>query len=178
MWVWHTKLKERLAKEIISIRATEAKIKHKTNVPQISPYLSLINAERLSILTILEIMRLQGSGGVHDGMKTTRALLSIGKAVELEYKGMVCRAHKIYLPSASKLGDAGYFSSMGYTSLQQRRVAAAKVMSDAEGWTAEWTQYVRSKVGGILVECLMDVAEVTRWGRDRDGLLVYVVASF
>ncbi|KAG6834466.1 hypothetical protein H0H87_006149, partial [Tephrocybe sp. NHM501043] len=84
-------------------------------------------------------MRLQGSGGVHDGMKTTRALIAVGRAVELEYKGLVCKSHKIYMPAAPKLGSAGYFSSLGYSSLQQRRVAAAKAMSDNEAWTAEWT---------------------------------------
>ncbi|KAG6877418.1 hypothetical protein C0993_007661 [Termitomyces sp. T159_Od127] len=172
MWAWHCKLQERLALEIRSIRAAEAKTKRKANEVQLSPYLSLLDPRRLSILTILEVMRLQGSGGVFDGMKTTRALLTIGKAVEIEYKGHVCRANKIYVPEAPKLGSAGYFSRLGYSSLQQRRVAAAKVMLDAEGWTADWTQYVRSKVGGILVECLMDVAEITRWGRDKDGLLV------
>ncbi|KAG6896061.1 hypothetical protein C0992_010594 [Termitomyces sp. T32_za158] len=172
MWAWHKKLKDRLTAEIRNIRAAEAKSKRKPNDVQLSPYLSLLDANRLSLLTILEVMRLQGSGGVHDGMKTTRALLSIGKAVELEYKGQVCRANKIYVPAAPKLGNAGYFSSLGYSSLQQRRVAAAKVMSDGEAWTADWTQYVRSKVGGILVECLMDVAEVTRWGKDKHGMLV------
>ncbi|KAG6865592.1 hypothetical protein C0991_001141 [Blastosporella zonata] len=161
MWVWHTKLKERLENEIQNITAEEAKAR-KSSEPQLAPYLSLVDAERLSIITILEVMRLQGSGGVHDGMKTTRALVAVGRAVEIEYKGMVCKSNKIGVPTTAKLGQAGYFSSMGYSSLQQRRVAAAKVMADSEAWTADWTQYVRSKIGGILVECLMDEAEITR----------------
>ncbi|KAG6872157.1 hypothetical protein C0995_012475 [Termitomyces sp. Mi166 len=170
MWVWHTKLKERLKQEIKNIAAAESKMsaRHSSDT-HLSPYLSLLDAERLSLLTILEVMRLQGSGGVHDGMKTTRALITVGKAVELEYKGMVCRSNKIYMPASPKLGSAGYFSTMGYANLQQRRVAAAKVMADAEGWTADWTQHVRSKVGGILVECLMDVAEITRTGTNKEG---------
>ncbi|KAG6812715.1 hypothetical protein H0H92_001076 [Tricholoma furcatifolium] len=168
MWTWHTKLKERLTVEIKNIAVAEAKLR-KSSEPQLAPYLSLVDAERLSILTILEVMRLQGTGGVHDGMKTTRALVAIGRAVEVEYKGMVCRSNKIHVPAAPRANVTGYFTTMGYKSLQQRRIAAAKVMEDGEAWTADWTQLVRSKVGGILVECLMDVAEVTRTGVDKNG---------
>ncbi|KAG2088464.1 hypothetical protein BD769DRAFT_1298093, partial [Suillus cothurnatus] len=50
------------------------------------PSLSLVKREKLSFITILEIMRLQGSGGVSDGMKTARALLTVGHAVENKYK--------------------------------------------------------------------------------------------
>ena len=114
-------------------------------------------------------MRLQGSGGVHDGMKTTRALVSIGKAVEIEYKSQMCKRNKIYIPTSPRLGDAGYFSNMGYRSLQQRRIVAARHMDDGESWTAEWTQATRSKIGGILVECLMDTAEVVRTATDKNG---------
>lgn len=102
-------------------------------------------------------------------MKTTRALVALGKAVEIEYKSQMCKSNKIYIPTAPRLGDAGYFSNMGYRNLQQRRVAAAKHMTDGESWTAEWTQAVRSKIGGILVECLMDAAQVTRTGVDKNG---------
>ncbi|KAF5375440.1 hypothetical protein D9615_007971 [Tricholomella constricta] len=167
MWDWHKKLKTRLDTEIKNIAQSELKAKRTETL--FSPYLSLVQAERLSLITILEIMRLQGSGGIYDGMKTTRALVALGRAVEIEYKSQICKAHKIYVPTAPRLGDAGYFSNMGYRSLMQRRVAAAKVMTDGEGWTAEWTQHVRSKIGGILVECLMDVAEVTRVGVNKEG---------
>ncbi|KAF8064220.1 DNA/RNA polymerase [Lyophyllum atratum] len=167
MWAWHTKLVARLEKEIKNIAETEVKARRTDTL--FSPYLSLVKAERLSLITILEIMRLQGSGGIYDGMKTTRALVAIGRAVEIEYKSQICKANKIYIPMTPRAGDAGYFSNMGYRNLAQRRMAAAKVMTDGEGWTAEWTQHVRSKIGGILVECLMDVAEVTRRGVDKAG---------
>lgn len=169
MWDWHSKLKTRLEKEIKAIAAAEKADRRKQVSGPLSPYLSLVKAERLSLITILEVMRLQGTGGVVDGMKTTRALVGVGKAVEIEYKAQVCRHNKIHVPVSPRLGDAGYFSNMGYRSLQERRVAAAKHMTDGEGWTASWTQPIRSKIGGILVECLMDVAEVTRTAVDNTG---------
>jgi DNA-directed RNA polymerase len=171
MWDWHTKLKARLVEEVKRIATAEKKRHGKSNATLLSPYLALVKPERLSLITILEIMRLQGSGGVFDGMKTTRALVAVGKAVELEYKAQMCRANKIHIPTTAVVrsgdGAGSFFSHLGYKHLQERRVAAARHMTDCEAWTAAWTQAVRSKVGGILVDCLMDVAEVMRTGEDK-----------
>ncbi len=49
-------------------------------------YLALLPAEKLALIAILETMRLAGSGGITDGMKTLRAIVQIGKAVETEYR--------------------------------------------------------------------------------------------
>jgi DNA-directed RNA polymerase len=171
MWEWHTKLKARLAKESKRIAITEQARHRKSTAALLSPYLALVKPERLSLITILEIMRLQGTGGVYDGMKTTRALVAVGKAVELEYKAQMCKVNKIYIPASAVVrsgeGAGSFFSNLGYKHLQERRVAAARHMTDCEAWTATWTQAVRSQVGGILVDCLMDVAEVIRTGEDK-----------
>lgn len=50
----------------------------------LSPFLLLLKPEKLSLITILELMHLQDSGGVIGGMKTARALLAVGKAVDVE----------------------------------------------------------------------------------------------
>ncbi|KAL0061581.1 DNA-directed RNA polymerase [Marasmius tenuissimus] len=166
MWEWHSKLQARLTAEVKSISEAERKKTfrahgHNRNA-LLSPYLSLVNPERLSLITILEIMRLQGSGGVAEGMKTTRALISVGKAVESEYKAQMCRRNNISLPAVAKPGESGYFSNMGYKNLRERRLVAARHMQEGEAWSTAWTQATRAKVGGILVECLMDVATVER----------------
>ncbi|KAF8229392.1 DNA/RNA polymerase [Tricholoma matsutake] len=167
MWEWHCKLEARLKTELKNIAAAERQMMR--DVQPLSPYLSLVKPERLSLITITEIMGLHGSGGVHGGMKTTRALISVGRAVELEYKSQICKENNIHIPhwTSSKQDGVNFFSKMGYTNLMQRRLAAAKHVSDGEGWTAAWSQIVRSKVGGILVDCLMDVAQVTRTARDK-----------
>lgn len=101
-------------------------------------------------------------------MKTARALLAVGKAVELEYKAQMCKKNNISIPSSShRSTDTGFFSTLGYRDLHARRVAARKFMEDAEDWTSEWSQMVRVKVGSFLVDCLMDVATVTRTMNDR-----------
>jgi len=108
-------------------------------------------------------MRLQGSGGVSEGMKTARALLTIGRAVELEHKAEMCRRNNITIPtSTSRTSESGYFTKSGYKDLYARRVAARKYMEDSEEWAAAWTQLLRVKVGSFLVDALMDVATVVR----------------
>ena len=129
--------------------------------------MTLLKPEKLSLITILELMHLQGTGGVADGMKTARALIAIGKAVEIEYKAMNCKKRNIAIPAQIRPGDSGFFSNLGYRALQERRVAAAKFMEDSEDWTAEWTQIVRVRVGSFLVDALMDVATVTRTAIDK-----------
>jgi len=157
MWTWHTKLVARLKDEIARIEKST-----KRADLNMAPYMTLVDPAKLSLLTILEIMRLQGSGGITLGMKTTRSLIAVGKAIENEYKAQMCRKHDIPMPDLTSWKPAAFFSSMGYQHLHQRRLAAARTMQDAEAWSATWSQTTRSQVGAILVECLMEVAEVTR----------------
>ncbi|OSD03827.1 DNA/RNA polymerase [Trametes coccinea BRFM310] len=179
MWHWHVKLESRIEAEIKNLEIEERiidrlKRKHKDHV-QLTPLLNLLKPEKLSLITILEVMHLHGSGGVQDGMKTARALLSVGRAVESEIKAEMAKKHNVPLPTAASVGDGNVFSSVGYRELHDQRVAARKLIEDAEDWTnAEWTQLVRVKVGSFLVDCLMDVATVQRSMKDpRTGEIIY-----
>ena len=113
-------------------------------------------------------MRLNGSGGVLDGMKTARALLTVGRAVENEYKAEMCKKNNISVPLAAQVraGESNVFSSDGYRDLYARRVAARKYTEETQEWTSEWTQLIRIKVGSFLMDCLMDVATVQRTMKD------------
>ncbi len=97
-------------------------------------------------------MRLQGSGGVADGMKTARGLVSVGKAIELEYKAQMCKKNNISIPSPTRTGESGFFSRYSYRDLHARRVTARKYMEDAEEWTSDWTQVLRVHIGSFLVD--------------------------
>lgn len=135
---------------------------------RLGPFLALVKPEKLSLITILELMHLHGTGGISEGMKTARALLAVGKAVELEYKAQICRKNNISIPANPTRHDHSFFSNLGYRDLHARRVAARKYMEDSEDWTAEWSQVIRVRVGSFLVDALMDVANVTRTGIDRN----------
>ncbi|KAJ9111267.1 hypothetical protein QFC22_006567 [Naganishia vaughanmartiniae] len=90
------KAQEKAGKRSASIMASSSSAKVESVVdvsfdrtaasPDLALYLRLLSPDRLALVTILEIMRLGNSGGVSDGMKTLRALLAVGKAVETEYR--------------------------------------------------------------------------------------------
>jgi DNA-directed RNA polymerase len=185
MWQWHQLLHTRL-KEDIALLVKEdagrftlpapqyltqschtASIKSRKQAQPLGAFLSLVKPEKLSLITILEIMHLQGTGGVADGMKTARGLVGVGKAIELEYKAQMCKKNNISLPSSARVGESGFFSRYSYRDLHARRVTARKYMEDAEEWTSDWTQSLRVRIGSFLVDRLMDVAKVIRTGTNK-----------
>lgn len=115
-------------------------------------------------------MNLQGTGGIEDGMKLTRALLSVGRAVEDEYKAETSRKYGLplptYVPGASQQTQS-YFSAASYDVLHARRIATRQELDSAESLRASWSYQVRLKVGSFLVDCLMDVAVVQRHATDK-----------
>lgn len=112
-------------------------------------------------------MRLHGTGGVTDGMKTARALITVGKALEREYQAEMCKKNKIPIPNSAATPQGSYFSRFGYTDLHARRVTAAKYMDDSEEWISEWSQNLRLRVGSFLVDALMTVATVKQEAPDK-----------
>ncbi|KAH9856180.1 DNA/RNA polymerase [Lenzites betulinus] len=172
MWHWHVKLQSRIEAEIANLEVEErviARLKKKSkDEAQLTPFLKLLKPEKLSLITVLELMHLHGSGGVQDGMKTARALLAVGRAVESEYKAEMCKKNNISVPSSNpaRSGDQNVFTNLGYRDLQARRVAAQRYVEDAEEWTSDWSQLVRVKIGSFLVDCVMDVATVQRSVQD------------
>ena len=131
---------------------------------RLGSFVSLLKPEKLSLIVILELMNLQGTGGIDDGMKIARALLTVGRAVEDEHKAEVSRRYGIPIPSYSpgSVPRSPYFTSMGYEMLHERRIAARQELENAEQFRAPWTHQIRLKVGSFLVDCLMDVATVER----------------
>jgi len=174
MWQWHQLLKARLEEDIpVLIKGEDRHPSYSGSTSErkptqpLGPFLSLMTPEKLSLITIHEIMRLQGSGGVADGMKTARGLISVGSAVELEYKAQLCKENNLPVPTITRAGESGYFSRYSYRALHARRVTARKYTENAEEWTSDWTQVVRVRVGSFLVDRLMDVAKVIRTGTNK-----------
>lgn len=122
----------------------------------------------MSLIVILELMHLHGTGGIAEGMKTARALLAVGRAVEIEYKAQMCKRNNISIPQTTR-NDLSFFSTLGYRDLHTNRVTARKFIEDSEDWTSDWSQAVRVRLGSFLVDALMDVATVTRTATNKDG---------
>jgi DNA-directed RNA polymerase, mitochondrial len=144
---------------------------------RLAPFLSLLRPEKLSLITILELMRLQGTGGVSEGMKTARALLTVGKAVELEYKAQVLKKNNVAVATTpSRANDASYFTNRAYQDLVEWRRKASQYVVENQEWTSDWSHAIRARVGSFLVHCLMEVAMVQRTAKDKETgeeMLVY-----
>ncbi|TFK47151.1 DNA/RNA polymerase [Heliocybe sulcata] len=174
MWEWHTKLQERLEAEVNALLIEEQAIKEKrgpsTREQQfLGPFLQLLEPETMSLITILELMRLSGSGGVSDGMKMARALLSVGTAIEMEYHARMRKKNNISVPMHPlQPGQLAHYSGQGYEDLYARRIAARKYMEDNEAWSADWSQTLKVRIASFIVDSLIDVATVTRSGIDKE----------
>lgn len=173
MWDWYQKVEEALRKDIQRIgRQTEHKVAT-TLESQLYPYLCLLPPSKMAMLVILELLRMQGVNGVADGIKSTRALISIGKAVETEYSAVMMNKHPEIFVQARAVQQR----------LGKRNLLDMAVRRDLKAWhdrcresnmesnIPKWTQLTRARVGGFLVQHLMDVATVHRKAYDRDGEL-------
>ncbi|KAG8949604.1 DNA-directed RNA polymerase [Tulasnella sp. 408] len=176
MWQWYKLLKERLAEDIKDIKdreaaeaakKTKAKAKAKPDKPDVvplAPFLSCLTPDVLASITVMEVMSLPSTGGVEGGMKTTRALLDVGKAVEAEYQARILRRNG--LPEKTNNGPARTMSHQSLSSLLERRAQREAVRSEADkkkrrpDVLLEWSAPIRLKVGAFLVDHLVKIAKV------------------
>ena len=178
MWDWYNKLQVTLQEDLQRLDADEDSNKHdkKAMLPmeqQILPFLRLLPASKLALITILELMRMSGNGGVSDGMKTTRALLQVGRAIEMEYHSEVVRKNPQIFQNAHTAQNI--LRKRGLIDIAARReIKAWQKQQEETGVLSSiprWTQTVRARVGSYLVQHLMHVATVNRKATDRDGVL-------
>lgn len=123
-----------------------------------APYLTLVPPEKMSAVTILELLRLNSTGGVVDGMRTAKALISVGKAVEVEYK-------------AQKLMESEKSSISKKTRSTREWSKIFKIVNNKADRSKtlafnEWDSTLQAKVGSVLTSLLMNVATVPVTGVD------------
>lgn len=123
-----------------------------------APYLCGVRAESLAPITILEILRLNSTGGVSEGMRTARALLSVGKAVETEYRMTMAKHREREVLKGFNGADANP------ETIEQVKTAVKQ--SDLVATSTSWSPAVRARVGSFLVSVLLQVAKVPVEGKD------------
>lgn len=123
------------------------------------PYLKLMSPKTMSIVTIIEMMRLQTTVGrsVESGVKTTNLVTSVGQALEIEYR---CSQW------SEKLGKKRTFLKK-LTGLKRRlKVMEMIHAEDLEDTVPAWAIDVRAKVGALLVDILIKVARMPVTAKD------------
>ncbi|KAF8979424.1 DNA-directed RNA polymerase [Entomortierella lignicola] len=167
LWQWHQDLKAGIKAEIKRVDAVlerrslsddYALDKDRTLY---GPFLKLLSPDKLSVITILEMLRLNNSGGIMEGMKSARALIGIGKAVESEYN-----AEQMTKKSNKALFDHKFNVHQLYGSGKLFNIAVRKAETKKSesmhptDWTPVWPESTRAKLGSVLTTLLMDCAKV------------------
>ncbi|KZO97648.1 DNA/RNA polymerase [Calocera viscosa TUFC12733] len=163
MWEWYQTMIERLDNEIPTLEEQES-VKSSVHTSLgtylhggIAPYLRLLATDKMATMTITELLRY--SCGMEGGVRTTRAAVSLGRAIEIEHDAEVNMASRANEPNAVLTSSEG-----GLTELAAIR-RAARETTDLSEHVPEWTQAIRARVGSFLLDALMDVATVSRTGR-------------
>ncbi|OCF41176.1 DNA-directed RNA polymerase, mitochondrial [Kwoniella heveanensis CBS 569] len=149
-------------------------------------YLQLLPVEKLALITILEVMRMSGSGGISDGMKALRGMLAVGKAVETEFRAETIKniagvdSHhwlrtidpQTQKPSRQLVGSV--WRRIGEQVKTSKLEETSDSLSTAthddlhQVWTPPWSQMAQLGVGSELVDALLKVAKVERVGRNPE----------
>lgn len=119
-----------------------------------APYLVLFDVKKLCVITILELLKLNSTGGIVDGMRAARAIISIGRAMELEYKSQtLVKKEKRFLSRKAK--NPSQWKKL----LRSRRPAE-------DAMNADWDYPLHAKLGSVLTCLLIHVAKVEVKGTD------------
>lgn len=119
-----------------------------------APYFVLLSPKTLCLIVIFELLKLNNTGGIADGMRTARAILAVGRAVELEYK---CQ----HLMKT----DKKFAQKKGLSSNQLKKLLKRRNI-DSSSFDAEWTTTLYAKLGSVLAMPLLQVAKVQVSGTD------------
>ena len=192
MWEWYEALHPRIEAEITAIAGATGQStcisgmkprfanrygcsenKGRSQRTPLLPFLTLLKPKKLALLTIMEILRLYGTGGIAEGMKTARALISVGIAVEMEHNAQIrkrqyyrTREHGGSHASLDPLNAHTDSDMEGLEAIKARRDLAREQAKREASWSEPWSQAIRVRVASILVDALMDTAMVIRHTTD------------
>jgi DNA-directed RNA polymerase len=147
-------------------------------------YLTLLPPKKIAVITVLELMRMCGSGGISEGMKALRGMLAVGKAVETEYKAETIKnVAGVDSPEWLRTIDPQNQRPTRHLVGQVWRNLGRDISGDEtnpfpsrEGsseqwksvWTPSWSQNIHLGLGSYLTKALLDVAMVERTARDPE----------
>ncbi|WPK24620.1 hypothetical protein PUMCH_001899 [Australozyma saopauloensis] len=120
-----------------------------------APYFVLLPAKQLAVITLLELLKLNSTGGVVDGMRTARAVISVGKAVELEYRSKIlANRHQKAVNMRCPKDWRKYIKSQ------------SRIETPEAGNYTEWNLPTCAKLGSVLISMVMQASKVTVTGKD------------
>jgi DNA-directed RNA polymerase len=139
----------------------------------ISRFLRLLPATKLVVIAIMELLTEPAHS---DSIHTTRAVIQVGKAIEMEHHFQMAKKEDLPIPNFQQ-HQVPYYSADAYLELHKRRMAAKLENEGQENWMPEWTQAIRARVGAAVLDCLMRIAKITRTQTGPNGIDMCVAFS-
>lgn len=175
MWNWHQKLVPLIEEEILRCDAATVREVERRSY---GPFLKLLPKEKLGMIAILELLRLHNTSGGGDGMKATRAIIDVGKAVEMEYhaihmKKSADKTHSRNQDPQALFGSTKLFN-MKVRDMQSKSIqnpVANEVYDDLinnGNWVPVWPSTIRAKVGSVLASLVIEAARIPVPSRDPE----------
>jgi DNA-directed RNA polymerase len=165
MWSWHQKLYPMIVEEQQRVRDFVGK----TDTLTYGPFLLLLDAEKLSILTIQQLLRLNTDRDVANGVRATRAMNEIGSAIEMEYYTEQLRECKNRLVKARQLNLQASYSSGQLFDMHTREIQTKLLMEEEDGdWLVRWPKFIRLKLGSLLISMLLRAAKIKTTYYDKE----------
>lgn len=179
LWDWHGQLVELIREEQKRIRASMKSegraTKKNAEEEQFEPFLLVLSPEKLSVTTIMELLRNQGQGGFVEGVRTARALITVGRAVEREYYSerlQKIEAFRVFGRNSVNMKEVFSNDRLFSSAVKRLREVVSDDPNNCGFLTPPWSQNVRAKVGSVLVSLLLQCAQITQVAKDNFGVEV------
>lgn len=134
------------------------------------PFLSLVDPEKVSLITITELLGgfLSNKDENYNALRTTNLFHSIGTSIEREYNLTMLKNRSNRHLMSQKLGVWNLYATGRIFDAQMRELAKKleEDMSLRTDWVPKWPDVVSVKLGAFLVSLLVDHAQVPFTTRD------------
>lgn len=125
-----------------------------------APFLIKVDAEKAAVITILELLKLNANRGSLGGMRAAKAVGSVGRAIELEYRTSNLAAQEYKMSISRKVVGSS----------QMKRIVR-KSIDSLDETDPQWDHATRSRIGGVLVSFLMAIAKVKVVRQSPNGVI-------
>lgn len=166
LWEWYSELLPLVKKEVDRCKHELSSNSLYTKLDY-APFFVLVDPGKMCAITILELLKLNSTGGVIEGMRTARAVLSVGKSIELEF-----RSEKLLKNERRSFKDV---SKKPHALKKYVRSAKKKLRNlHIEQSKIEWPVPIKAKIGSIIISNLIHIAKVHVKGFDpKSNTTVY-----
>ncbi|KAH3678246.1 hypothetical protein WICPIJ_008881 [Wickerhamomyces pijperi] len=125
---------------------------------KLADYLLILNAEKAVSITILELLKLNSTGGVSEGMRTARACVNVGNSLELELRSeqLLKTEHQVFKDAKNNKSDLKKYARL------LKNISSSQTNEHLYAWPAE----IKTKIGSLMISMILNHAKVQVKGID------------